>query len=46
MEDAILLVETGWTPEQLNNASENTLNYMMLYKGIKNVIINGGELNL
>jgi hypothetical protein len=44
MEDAILLVETGWTPEQLDNASEKLINNFLLYKAIKQVLQNGGSL--
>jgi hypothetical protein len=46
MEDAILLVETGWTQDVLDNAPESLLNNMMLYRAIKNVIQNGGELQI
>ena len=46
MDEAILLVETGWTQEQLDNAPESLLNNMMVYKGIKNVMQNGGEMKL
>jgi len=46
MGEAILLVETGWTPEEIDNASENLLSNMLLYKAIKQVSQYGGELDL
>ena len=49
MEDAILLVELGWHPsslQELNETPEAQLGNMMIYKAVKNVMQNGGELKL
>jgi hypothetical protein len=44
MNDAILLVETGWSPEQLDNASEAQINRFLIYKSVKCVSQNGGTI--
>ncbi len=44
MEDAILIVETGWTEKQVDNAPENLLRMILLYKAVKQVNEYGGSL--
>jgi hypothetical protein len=44
MVDAILLVETGWTPTELDDAYESLVNNVILYKAIKKVSQEGGDL--
>lgn len=43
--EAMLLVETGWSPKELDEQSDELIQLFLLYKAIKNVAENGGELN-
>ena len=44
MTEAVILVETGWPPSELDKAAEATVQRVMLYKAIKNVCEYGGNL--
>jgi hypothetical protein len=37
MDEAIMLVETGWTPEMLDNCPQTLLDKMLIYKSVRNV---------
>lgn len=45
MREAILVVETGFSPDQLDGFSQAILERIMLYKEIRNLIIAGGTFN-
>ena len=45
MEEAILVVELGLTPDELDEIPESLLERICIYKGVKNVMINGGTYN-
>lgn len=45
MEEPILLVETGWSPEVLGEMPQADIESVMIYKNVKNVAENGGEYN-
>lgn len=45
MQEAILVVETGFTPDQLDSFSQATLEQILLYKEIKNITIAGGTFD-
>jgi hypothetical protein len=44
MLEAILLVETGWTPTELENSSETLIQNVLAYKAIKEVSQHGGNI--
>jgi hypothetical protein len=44
MNEAILLVETGWSPDDLANASERVISNFITYKAIKHISQNGGTI--
>lgn len=44
MLDAHLLFETGWSPDELDNVSEERLARFVIYKNVRFVHENGGEL--
>ena len=44
MLDAHLLLETGWSPDVLDNVSEERLALLLIYKNVRFVHENGGEL--
>ena len=46
MEDPSLLAETGWSPEALDNIPQEILDLYLLYRAVKNVNENGGNLQL
>jgi hypothetical protein len=46
MEDAIILEELHISLDELDNYPESLLNNRLLYKAIKEVSINGGNLQL
>jgi hypothetical protein len=43
MEEPILLVETGWSPEVLGEMPQDLVENVIIYKNVKNVAENGGE---
>jgi len=46
MTEAMLLSETGWPPDVLDEQSDELIQHFLLYRAIKEVIENGGELRL
>lgn len=46
MEDAMLLAETGWPPDVLDEQDEERINRFLLYKQVKSTVTSGGELNV
>lgn len=45
MEEAIIVTETGFTPDILDDLPDNLINNILLYKAIKQVNQNGGSLD-
>ena len=45
MREAILVVETGFSPEELDSFPQPVLERMMLYKEIKSIIAGGGTFD-
>jgi hypothetical protein len=45
MDEAMLVVETGFTPDQLDEFAEDLLQHIMIYKNVKEVAQNGGTYN-
>ena len=43
MNEAILIAETGFTMEQLDEIPEPVLERLLIYKGVKRVLEYGGE---
>jgi len=43
MNEAILVAETGFTPDELSAIPEPVLARLLLYKGVKNVLEYGGS---
>ena len=46
MEEAMLVVETGLHPDVIDNLSESIIDRILIYKAVKNVCQNGGNLDL
>jgi hypothetical protein len=45
MQEAILVVETGFSPDQLDTFPQATLERILLYKEIKNITMTGGAFD-
>jgi hypothetical protein len=45
MQEAILVVETGFTPEELDSLPQPILERIMLYKEIRGITIAGGTFD-
>jgi hypothetical protein len=45
MQEAVLVVETGFTPDELDSFSQPMLERIMLYKEIRGITIAGGTFN-
>ena len=45
LEEAMLLVETGWPPDILGEMPQATIEAVIIYKSVKAVTENGGEYN-
>ena len=43
MEEPMLLVETGWSPEALGEMPQAVIENVLIYKNVKYVAENGGE---
>ncbi len=43
MEEAFILVETGWSPDVLEKQPVELIEAIFLYKQIKGIAVNGGE---
>ena len=46
MTDAHLLYDTGWAPSELDRVSEGRLQRYLLYRAVRDVATNGGDLKL
>ena len=42
----MLVVETGFTPAELDAMPQALIERILIYKGVKNVTVNGGTYNL
>ena len=45
MQEAILVVETGFSPEQLDRIPEAMLERIMLYRKVRSVMVSGGSFD-
>ena len=45
MDEAMLVIETGFTPAELDEMPQALIERMLIYKGVKNVTVNGGTYN-
>ena len=45
MDEAMLVVETGFTPIQLDEIPEALIQRMLIYTGVKQVTLYGGNYN-
>lgn len=45
LQDAHLLVETGWSPEVLDDIPQERLELYLLYRRVRDVVIYGGSFD-
>jgi len=45
MQEAILVVETGFSPQELDGFPEPTLERILLYKEVRHLSLAGGSFN-
>lgn len=45
MDEAALVVETGFTPAELDEMPQALIERILVYKGVKNVAVHGGTYN-
>jgi hypothetical protein len=45
MDEAMLVAETGFTPDELDAMPQPLLELLLIYKGVKAVTVNGGTYN-
>lgn len=43
MEEALLIVETGFPPEVIDNWPQSLIDRVLIYKGVRNVAKYGGD---
>jgi hypothetical protein len=43
MNEAILIAELGFSPSVLDDMSEDLIQRILIYRGVKNVMLNGGS---
>jgi len=46
MEEAMLVVETGFTPDELDKMPQSLIYKMIMYQNVREVAKSGGEYNI